>query len=302
MDNLEEISTVRGMIDNNNSFSSWSSIPGGISTRTQEEVPIEELLHTLEREREILEDVLDESKNDEDEDEESIIKDIKISEVKRFLQKYKNIKNIIDQKTSKLNKIELDMKKLEDLIKNYDNIINKLNTNFLLDPEIKETETKFTILLKEKLLKIKIKNNNEIIKSREKINLYQTVLNNLREIIKESSEVDENFVCKICYTNEFTHVIIPCGHLICVECKNRLEGNNNEIPISIINSSISSMFGNLISFGDEESPPSTIPELMPRNYSRRRVRSSLNINGNINGNKCHICRSEYTNMVKIFKI
>lgn len=307
MENLEEISTVRGMIDNNliNNWDNSDIIP---SIRSfQDETPIEELLHTLERERDIMENVLEENEDDEDED-----TNIKIQEIKKFLYKYKNIKKIIADKTTRIEKIEKDMNILEDLIKEYETIIKKFESNFLLDNEIKDVEIKMTKLLKEKFLKIKIKNNNEIIKTKEKLNLYNNVLSNIQKIINESYEPESNFTCKICYTNECTHVIIPCGHLICLECKNSMENIDSEQP------SLLSGFGgvlNMIGGGGIggfpyplDDPPSVMPSHVERiSRRRRRIRpmidelNSIGV-GQRSRNKCHICRTEYTNMIKIFKI
>ena len=299
-------------IDNNNNLSNWDNTGIIPSVRSlEDETPIEELYQNLERERETMQSVFEECNDNEDKDSDDIIKNIKTSEIQKFLYKYKNIKQLILNKRTRISKIEKDIKLLNSLISEYEGIMKKLNTNFLLDSEIKEAEIEMTKLLKAKFLRIKIKNNNEIIKTKEKLNTYESVLEKLQEIIKESATPDENFICKICYTNECTHVLVPCGHLICEECKYGLENPSrpNRSPIRNNLLTHSSLFMNMIgemglgSSLSQDSPsivPTTI--LMPRRRLRSRGISPLIEEiSTRRRSKCHICRVEYTNMIKMFK-
>jgi hypothetical protein len=51
---------------------------------------------------------------------------------------------------------------------------------------------------------------------------YKTMVPLLREMQEELGEDMKPNTCPICFTNEITHAIVPCGHTICGSCKNKL--------------------------------------------------------------------------------
>jgi len=121
------------------------------------------------------------------------------------------------QINSDLSKAVNEYTVFRDTIDNTIDILDSNTDNLLIDV--------LNNLIKEKYFKLNI----EVLSAKnEAISLEE---NYIKKTLKEFTSIINPTTCNICYENQVTHFINPCGHTICNECKIKIAHRNTSCHI-----------------------------------------------------------------------
>lgn len=143
--------------------------------------------------------------------------DISTLSLKELLTRYKDVKSGMKQLLQDINQAEEKRKKIEDNISTVRRIL--LNDFYLENNETMQ------------LLDKAVANSQDLIKAldiptkRALYDKHRVIIANFQDLLQEAqkeTEANTERTCSICFEEQPSHVITPCGHVMCGTCKTKM--------------------------------------------------------------------------------
>lgn len=150
--------------------------------------------------------------------------DIAALTVKDMTVKYKDLKNTLSQLLQEIDKSEERRKKIESDIDTLKKIL--LKELYLYDKETMQLLDKAVAKSMEMIAALDIPTKRAVYTN------HREILANYQALIKEAQSEHGNsteHMCSICFDEEPSHVITPCGHVMCGTCKTKMNDGRGRV-------------------------------------------------------------------------